>query len=324
MGLLSGLGSLAGSFFGGPVGGLLGGAIGTFLGSDDPESEDYFDGAGGVSSAYTATKQAQATNTQNIELAREMAQFNAGEAEKNRAFQERQADYTKQWSHDMADTAYQRAVGDLKAAGLNPMLAYQQGGARGGEAGSTGGSTASGSAARVENPAAAAAVAMQSGSQMARVNEELRNMRVTNDNLVKEGHKIDAERNLLEAQVPHTKGQTFNLGFSAANINQHTKVLEKQVDEINEKIENLKEERNRIRAGAEREQFEVDEILPLEKLKRKIEVELQDLEIPGAQNRSAAEGSAIKRNLTPYLPEIKTGAEALKDLTVGRRLLRRP
>ena len=57
------------------------------------------------------------------------AEYNSAEAQINRDFQAEQAELNRQWQEKMSNTSYQRAVEDLKKAGLNPVLAAINGGA---------------------------------------------------------------------------------------------------------------------------------------------------------------------------------------------------
>lgn len=75
--------------------------------------------------------------TDNVaEAMREYGLSAAEEQEKNRRFNAEQAELARDWYADMSGTAYQRAVNDMKAAGLNPALMFGSGQAAATAAGS--------------------------------------------------------------------------------------------------------------------------------------------------------------------------------------------
>ncbi len=69
--------------------------------------------------------------------------FNAEQALLNREFQANEARKQREWYTELSNSAWQRSVSDMQRAGINPILAYQQGGAASATSGVPVGSAAS-------------------------------------------------------------------------------------------------------------------------------------------------------------------------------------
>lgn len=281
-------------------------------------------GIGAAASHINANK----NNRDQEQMTREQMAFNAEEADKSRMFSAGQAQQqmnyqttqvreARDWSEEMANTQYQRAIGDLSKAGLNPMLAYSQGGA-------PTPSTSAPSGAMGQSPAASYSnVPQRQNAVQIGLSTAMQAMAASN--LDKTGRNIDADTALKQAQTMKETNSATNIEQQTENLKTNIKEMEARIglmdaqawhEDDKRLLTNVDIELRKIQKGVASGQIDVN---AANVAMTKAETILKQLQVPEAKAYADKFSGGFGKDVTPYLREV---LDIMRHLIYGRSATR--
>lgn len=220
-------------------------------------------------------------------------EFQSDEATAARNHSAEQAQINRDFQERMRATQYQTAVSDMKAAGLNPMLAYHQGGA-----GTPQGALTQSASASRQNIGAGAAQAMATAAQ-------IRNIEAQTDNIEADtANKRDENPNIRGIQGIQNQ-QLQKLRVEVEKIIQDTDLSEQQTRLVYRQVANAILEGERIQANTGN---------------IKVDTMLKNLQLPEAHNKAEAQKmwQWYMQHIRPFSDDVQGAASAY------RHTLRKP